>query len=184
MLKRPVDFWQNVRGRGSSARVGGGPTGIVQEIVMNSTHTTADNGQAQTTTETHIGESQEDLGLSPKQWTVLKELAGGGSISAAARAAGVERHTFYRWMRNDPKFIAALNDWRNHAVQSARDTMAAMLDDAAKCVRIAIGLGHANVALEVLRRQGALEKIVEQSNDQREDDGDTAEGGAQKTPAK
>jgi hypothetical protein len=120
----------------------------------------AANGQAQGTQGGDPAEARENLEiLSPKKWAVLKELAAGSGVAEAARAAEVDRHTVYRWMRNDPRFAAALNAWRGQAVKSAQHRLAGLLDAAADSVHRAIHLGHFNIAMEVLRRMGAMEKL-------------------------
>jgi AcrR family transcriptional regulator len=51
--------------------------------------------------------------LTPAQVVALAALAGGGSVSDAADAAGVHRATVYRWLDDDAGFIAELNRFRS-----------------------------------------------------------------------
>jgi hypothetical protein len=129
---------------------------------MNGSESTsaAANGQAQGTQVGDPADARENLEiLSPKKWAVLKELAAGSGVAEAARAADVDRHTVHRWLRTDPRFAAALNAWRGQAVKSAQHRLAGMLDDAADRVHRAINMGHFTVAMEVLKRMGAMEKL-------------------------
>ncbi|MDB5304343.1 MAG: hypothetical protein JWM97_1892 [Phycisphaerales bacterium] len=127
-----------------------------------------DAGEKASRAEVQKPGSETEAELSPAKLAVLRELAGGSGVATAARAVGVDRHTVYRWMRKDPEFIAALNAWRNQSVQWAREQMVAVLDEAAATVRHAIRNGNVNVAMEVLKRQGALDKIVERCDDPNE----------------
>jgi transposase-like protein len=131
------------------------------EFMNGSESTSAEaNGQAHDTQGGNPAEARENLEiLSPKKWAVLKELAAGSGVAEAARKADVDRHTVYRWLRTDPRFAAALNAWRGQAVKSAQHRLAGLLDDAAALVHQAIRFNHHNVALEVLRRLGAMEAL-------------------------
>ena len=53
-----------------------------------------------------------------KEW-LLRELATGGTLTAAADRAGVPRRTVLDWRRNDPSFGAAVDaamsgDWHKY----------------------------------------------------------------------
>ena len=41
---------------------------------------------------------------------VLDAYAEKGTVTAACRCAGISRETFYRWLKEDPKFKAAVDD--------------------------------------------------------------------------
>src|SRR5665213_1366692 len=68
----------------------------------------------------------DQLELSATQVTALEALAAGQSLADAARWAGVNPGTIYRWKKNDPGFIAALNAWRIEALAGARDRLLAL----------------------------------------------------------
>jgi AcrR family transcriptional regulator len=63
--------------------------------------------------------------LPPRQTRALGALLGGATITAAAEAAGVERTTIYRWLRDDVAFQGAYNRLRHdllRELQSAGST--------------------------------------------------------------
>ncbi|MDB5355481.1 MAG: hypothetical protein JWN24_1934 [Phycisphaerales bacterium] len=95
-------------------------------------------------------------GLSAQQQTALAALASGMLPGAAAQAAGVVASTLYRWRRKDPAFIAALNAWRNHAQESARDRVLAMAGQATATVLAAMQKGDARTAMTILKGLGAI----------------------------
>src|SRR6266568_4820559 len=66
-------------------------------------------------------EAISDAGLSPVQAQVIKALAQGQTVSAAAEKAGVHRTTIHHWIRNQPQFKAA--------VQTAQSEYAAEVND-------------------------------------------------------
>src|SRR6266478_3835966 len=59
--------------------------------------------------------------LSPVQAQVIKALAQGQTVSAAAEKAGIHRTTIHNWIRNQPQFKAA--------VQTAQSEYAAEVND-------------------------------------------------------
>ncbi|HWE94578.1 MAG TPA: helix-turn-helix domain-containing protein [Tepidisphaeraceae bacterium] len=102
--------------------------------------------------------------LSPEKIAVLRELAQGNSVTAAAAAGGVNRRTVSNWMRGDADFVAALNAWRNQSVQWAKDQLVATLCDAAVTVREAVRNGDAKLAMQLLQLQsvaGPVEQGLE-----------------------
>src|SRR6185437_4848455 len=54
-------------------------------------------------------------GLSIAQKSALAALIAGKGPHQAARMAGVDRSTLYRWRTNDFDFMAALNAWRQQS---------------------------------------------------------------------
>src|SRR6266568_7805379 len=62
-----------------------------------------------------------DAGLSPVQAQVIKALAQGQPVSAAAEKAGIHRTTIHHWIRNQPQFKAA--------VRTAQSEYAAEVND-------------------------------------------------------
>ena len=95
-------------------------------------------------------------GISEVQHKALAVLASGAGPTAAARAAGVDFSTVYRWRKEDPAFIAALNAWRNHAQESARDRVLAMAGQAMETVLAAMQKGDARTAMAILKGLGAI----------------------------
>jgi hypothetical protein len=94
--------------------------------------------------------------LSTAQELALEKLASGASIPNAAKAAGVDRKTVYRWLQSDPHFAAAFNTWRAERVASNRARALAMSDLALDTVSAAMEQGNARVALQVAKATGAL----------------------------
>jgi hypothetical protein len=52
---------------------------------------------------------EPDVDLEPAQHKAIAVLATGGTVAAAATAAGVDRVTVWRWRTQDTEFAAALN---------------------------------------------------------------------------
>jgi hypothetical protein len=86
-------------------------------------------------------------------------MQGGGSITDAARFAGVSRMTVYRWMKNDPVFVAAMNEWQNAAEQNARSRLVGMTNRAAMAVEMALSRDNPQIAMQLLRGLGVLRKL-------------------------
>lgn len=61
--------------------------------------------------------------ITPRQQRALTALVSGETIADAAKAAKSSRETVSRWMHNDPDFIAALNDAREHAWSGQLDRL-------------------------------------------------------------
>lgn len=99
--------------------------------------------------------------LSTEQQTVIAALAEGRSVVAAAEAAGIHRTSIYQWMKNDSKFLSALNQARiereSMLAEQLRDlasrafsTIAALLDDPATPPQVRL-----KAALSILDRPRA-----------------------------
>lgn len=81
----------------------------------------------------------DESGLSPAQLKAIGRLAAGGTVTEAAKAAGVGRTTVYSWMRQ-PEFAAELRyreglllDWATRKLLNLQDaalgTFEAVLSD-------------------------------------------------------
>jgi hypothetical protein len=70
--------------------------------------------------------------------------------------AGVDRSTLYRWRTNDFDFMAALNSWRQQALESASDDIVQAAHEAIVTVRKAIRKGNVAASLTVLKGVGTL----------------------------
>jgi hypothetical protein len=57
-------------------------------------------------------ELPQNAALSGPQLTAMEGILSGQSITAAAEAAGVDRGTVHRWLRDDPDFRAAYHERR------------------------------------------------------------------------
>jgi phage terminase small subunit len=98
------------------------------------------------------------LPISPVQRQCMEYMQGGGSVTDAARFAGVSRSTVYRWMKNDPVFVAAMNEWKNEAVENARSRLVAMTNRAAMAVDLALSRDNPHIAMQLLKGLGVLQK--------------------------
>jgi hypothetical protein len=86
------------------------------------------------TTPTTLPEvATESLGM--RECRAIGVLACGGSVSDAARAASVNRSTIYRWLDDNPNFIAELNRFRTEQRDTIRRELHALADDAIGAMR-------------------------------------------------
>lgn len=82
-------------------------------------------------------------------------LLSGSSVTEAAHAAGVDRTTVHRWLRDDPVFQAAYNGARR-ALQRELALRLEQMAAAAERVSEAIQAGDIRASLAVLRGLGLL----------------------------
>ena len=94
--------------------------------------------------------------LSPAQVTVLAELLAGRTITDAATAAGVDRVTVHRWLREDFAFQAAWNRDRRELHRTAYDRLERLAAKAVGCLEKAIDSGDAKAALAIVKGMGIL----------------------------
>ena len=71
-----------------------------------------------------IGAVEEAWQHKQKQRHVLELMMAGAGISEAARLSAVSRVTVHRWVREDPDFAGALQQWRQRVHESARNKLA------------------------------------------------------------
>ena len=64
--------------------------------------------------------------ISPAQWLALQALVSGGSITKAAKEAGVARETVSRWVHHDPVFLAELQNVRAELAIQTRCALEAL----------------------------------------------------------
>lgn len=93
--------------------------------------------------------------LSDQQIIVLRAIAGGKGISAAAQEAGVSRPTIYRWQR-DPTFQKWLAAWQHQTKESGRNIMLTLVERSTRIVERALDKDDVRVALTVLTKFGVL----------------------------
>jgi hypothetical protein len=72
--------------------------------------------------------------LTPAQLAAVESLAAGGTVSDAARAAGVARLTVDGWRDDNPSFIAALNARRQDRHDSVQGRLRSLADKAVATV--------------------------------------------------
>jgi hypothetical protein len=92
--------------------------------------------------------------LNPGQCAALTSLTAGETISQAADAAGVDRHTVTRWIKMDPLFRAAYNAWRQELIESTRARLLRAAEVAAGVVNAAVAKGDARIAMSLLTKLG------------------------------
>jgi hypothetical protein len=97
-----------------------------------------------------LGES-----LTPPQRVALGVLLAGQGV-AAARSAGVDRTTVYRWTRADHALGAALNAARRDLYLAARDQLLALAGRAARTLGRAIDRGSVKASACLLKGLGLL----------------------------
>ena len=90
--------------------------------------------------------------LSPAQITAVEALLAGKTITAAAAAAGVDRVTVHRWLKDDFAFQAELNRGRREMRNATCGNLERLAAKAAECLEKAIDQGDVKAALEVLKR--------------------------------
>jgi transposase-like protein len=91
--------------------------------------------------------------LPQNQSAALAVLTGGGTITAAAVVAGVDRSTIHRWLRSDERFRQVLNEQRAQATTEARLQLSALTLQAVETIADAIRQGDARIAMTILNRQ-------------------------------
>lgn len=94
--------------------------------------------------------------LSPVQRKAIELLARGRSIKATGREAGVGRTTIYRWMREDPEFIAVYNLWSDELIESARTRLASLINPSVDTMAHAIRNRDARCAATLLKEMKVL----------------------------
>lgn len=101
--------------------------------------------------------------LSDQQVIVLRAIANGKDIVAAAREAGVARCTIYRW-RQDPDFQRCLRAWQSQTRESGHNIMLTLIERSARIVERALDKDDASpefhrrvrVAITLLTKLGVL----------------------------
>jgi AcrR family transcriptional regulator len=94
--------------------------------------------------------------LAADQQNAMELLVMGKSIAETARSAGVSRTTIYHWLRNDPVFQAAYNQWHDQLEESCRSRLMTLTDKATDAVEKALESGDARAALQLLKGMGMI----------------------------
>jgi transposase len=98
--------------------------------------------------------TEGDLDL--RQARALTALAGGATVTGAAKSADVSRSTVHRWL-NEPRFTDAYEVMKRRRLAEIDARIAALADAALATVEKAIAEGDVRAALAVLRGLGALD---------------------------
>ena len=96
------------------------------------------------------------LELSESQIKALGAIAAGRSLADAAQDAGVDPSTVYRWRKNDPRFIVAMNAWRIEARVCARDRILALTDEATRAAYRLLRKDNPSVTIAIMKSIGSL----------------------------
>jgi transposase-like protein len=106
--------------------------------------------------------------LAGEQQAALDYLRLGKSVSETARAAGIGRSTIYHWLKNDPAFQAAFNQWQDEIEQSSRARLTMLTDKAVDALVRALDDGDARAAMQLVKGIGLLNRPAERLTDARE----------------
>ena len=101
-------------------------------------------------------EVQELEQLPTGQRSALQLLFSGKSVSETARLVGVSRMTLHRWLKSDPVFQAAYNEWHEQMEESGRSRLLMLTDKATDAVEKALAGGDARTALQLLKGMGLI----------------------------
>jgi AcrR family transcriptional regulator len=99
--------------------------------------------------------------LAADQQNAMELLVMGKTIAETARSAGVSRTTIYHWLRHDPVFQAAYNQWHDQLEEGCRSRLLTLTDKATDAIEKALENGDARAALQLLKGMGMIRhKIV------------------------
>ena len=96
--------------------------------------------------------------LPPEQQTALELLVGGKAVAETARQVGVSRSTVFRWLKNDPVFRAAYNQWQEEIQSSCQSRLMTMTDKAADALEKSLEGGDGRLALQLLKGMGMIRR--------------------------
>lgn len=99
---------------------------------------------------------QQNAPLNAAQDKALAALLAGMTQSEAAKEAGVDRTTIYRWLQSDFAFQARLNAGRRERWDADQVRLAALTSKALATVEKAVEDGDVKASLAVLRGGGLL----------------------------
>jgi len=68
----------------------------------------------------------------------------------------VSRSTIYNWLRHDPVFLAAYNQWHDEIAETTRSRVAMLSDKAVGALDKALEAGDAKAALQLLKGLGMI----------------------------
>lgn len=94
--------------------------------------------------------------LSPNKIAALEGLLAGGTVTEAAKAAGVARETVHRWKRQDWPFRATLNRGRRELYEAVQSRLLASATTAASNLASAVEEGNLKASFALLKGLGAL----------------------------
>jgi transcriptional regulator with XRE-family HTH domain len=96
--------------------------------------------------------------LSGAKKLALENLMWGMTMADTARRVGVSRMTLHRWLKNDPVFRAAYNEWLEEAEESCRARLGTMARKAMDAMENALHASDGRLALQLLKELGFLRR--------------------------
>jgi hypothetical protein len=100
--------------------------------------------------------------LNTQRFEVIQALVGGATVTSATKAAGVDRSTFYLWMKSDPEFVAELNCAQKERETAMRAQLHSLVDAAVEALQEMLApeldapsAVRLKAALEIIARSGA-----------------------------
>jgi predicted transcriptional regulator len=96
--------------------------------------------------------------LPAEQQTALELLVSGKSVAETARLAGVGRATVFRWLKNDPEFGAAYNQWHEQLREGCQSRLMKLTEKATDALEKALEAGDARAALQLLKGMGMIKE--------------------------
>jgi hypothetical protein len=104
-------------------------------------------------------------GLTSSQVTAMGLICSGVSVAEAARTAGVSRGMIYRWIKHDPVFRAAYNEWAEELEEVGRARVTAMTEKATAALMKGLEAGDSRLALQLLSKLGMVGPSGQRSTD-------------------
>ena len=98
-------------------------------------------------------------GLPQNQITALEALSAGATATEAAVRAGVNRTTVYRWLREDPVFVAKLNRSRLEQRQSIQAEIRGLAREALATLRSLLNDTNTPAAVRLKTALSVLEGV-------------------------
>jgi hypothetical protein len=95
-------------------------------------------------------------GLSVNQALAMNCIMAGGTMIAAAHAAGVDRRTLYEWLQPGTPLHEAVTIWKQDLATTARTRLLMMTDLATKNILAALQRGDVRTAMTLVQKIGVL----------------------------
>ena len=103
------------------------------------------------------GELEQAMeGLSAGEALAMNCIMSGGTMTAAAKAAGVSRETLYQWMKPGMRLCEAVAVWKQDVATTARTRLLMMTDIATRNILEALKKGDARLAMTLMQKLGIL----------------------------
>jgi|GEM_PF-3549243 len=98
-----------------------------------------------------------ELQLPVVQRKAMEWLCAGKTPTESADLAGVSRRTVYRWIKDDPQFRRAYDEWHMAMVETGRAKLAALTEIAVETIGNAIQNGDVKSAFRLLENMGSTQ---------------------------